>query len=872
LRSLSEEEIAIRVRLRDDFKHYAAKALKIRSKDGSIEPLILNKAQDYIHTKLEEQKAKTGRVRALILKGRQQGCSTLVAARFYHATTHRRGVRTFILTHEDAATQNLFEMVNRYHEHVPPIIRPSTGLANAKELFFDRLDSGYKVGTAGTRGVGRSSTIQLFHGSEVALWPFADTHAAGIMRGVSDADGTEIILESTAHGVGNFFHRRWQAAENGESEYQSIFVPWFWQDEYRRPVPDEFDPTDEELEYGEAWGLDMEQIAWRRRAIEELGGDANLFKQEYPACVEAGERVGTSRGLIPISDVVAGDVTAFGRVTAAWCSGHKPVVAVTTKSGFQLLCTEDHRLLMPDGEWVAAGQSGGKPISLSAPKFAECEAVVEFSEMPLSATRIAVTERLGLFLGYFMGDGSFHDSTLSIACDGGDADVVAEVVGLVDDLFGQSSTRIIGDKKGCAEVRFNNKRTLLFLQALDLVDKRGTNGGWKRKVHIPDCIWRSPRPVVAAFLAGLFEADGFSARDGARVILFSKHGEFLRDVQRLLLGFGIVSITRSLTKRSSGHEYVGHELRLTRNAAIAFSTQIGFRSARKQDRVMSRAAPGKGRPASAVVMADEVVSVEPVGIRPVYDLTIEGGHRFDASGVVVHNCASEAFQESGHDSYIPAPLIVKARKATHEASGPLVIGYDPAWTGSDRHAMAWRKGRKLIKVERKAGLNTMQAAGWCKQVLDSDKPVKLFIDVGGVGAGVYDRLCEMGYGRKVVPVNFGSSPEEPSVDGGGPLNRRAEIWMRSKKWLEDEAGADIPDEDALQADACGPGYKYDSLTRLQLEKKEDMRRRGVISPDLWDAVALTFAEHIAPEREERAERRGYDFKAPKRGGKSWMAA
>src|SRR5262249_59037905 len=95
-------------------------------------------------------------------------------------------------------------------------------------------DSGYKVGTAGTKAVGRSSTIQLFHGSEVAFWPFADTHAAGILQAVPNEDNTEIILESTANGIGNFFHQAWRDAEAGKNDYIAIFVPWFWQEEYRR--------------------------------------------------------------------------------------------------------------------------------------------------------------------------------------------------------------------------------------------------------------------------------------------------------------------------------------------------------------------------------------------------------------------------------------------------------------------------------------------------------------------------------------------------------------------------------------------------------------------------------------------------------------
>lgn len=127
--NLTTREKRIRLKLRDDFAYYAAKCLKIRSKSGAIEPLILNRAQQHVHERLESQKAASGKVRALILKGRQQGCSTYVEGRYYHRVSHGRGLRAFILTHEDAATQNLFEMVTRYHEHCHPLVKPSTGSA-----------------------------------------------------------------------------------------------------------------------------------------------------------------------------------------------------------------------------------------------------------------------------------------------------------------------------------------------------------------------------------------------------------------------------------------------------------------------------------------------------------------------------------------------------------------------------------------------------------------------------------------------------------------------------------------------------------------------------------------------------------------------
>ncbi len=279
-------EIDIRRRLRDDFKYYAGKCLKIRTKKGDIEPLLLNKAQECIHKAAEKQLEETGKVRINILKGRQQGASTYVEGRLYWKTTHREGVRAFILTHEEDATKNLFEMAQRYHDNNNPLVKPATGASNAKELYFKDLDSGYRVGTARTKGTGRSSTLQYFHGSEVAFWTNAEDHAKGIMQAIPDTDGTEVFRESTANGMGNYFHEQWKMAERGEGEYINVFIPWYWQEEYKKTPPDDFVPTDDEDALIHQYGLDNHQLNWRRYKILELSANGAdgiaAFKQEYP--------------------------------------------------------------------------------------------------------------------------------------------------------------------------------------------------------------------------------------------------------------------------------------------------------------------------------------------------------------------------------------------------------------------------------------------------------------------------------------------------------------------------------------------------------------------------------------------------------------
>jgi hypothetical protein len=290
------------------FKLFAEHCLKIRPKEVGvgIVPFTLNPAQEELHRQLNDMRRETGRVRALVLKGRQMGVSTYVGARLYHQTITRPGVRTFILTQEQDATDALFEMTRRYHENNP--IQPETGAASAKELTFPQLDSGYKVGTAGSKSVGRGQTIQQFHGSEVAFWPNAEMHVGGILEAVPSSDGTEIIFESTANGPAGIFYQMCRKAMNGEGDFRLIFLPWWLFPGYSAKPPANWEPNEEFDKYMRTNGLSREQIYWAFKKNEEkaipLGLDPGkicwLFRQEYPQnAVEAFQTAGDASFIAP---------------------------------------------------------------------------------------------------------------------------------------------------------------------------------------------------------------------------------------------------------------------------------------------------------------------------------------------------------------------------------------------------------------------------------------------------------------------------------------------------------------------------------------------------------------------------------------------
>lgn len=491
------------LRLRDDFEFFARNCLFIRTKGGGVVPFKLNQAQRFLHERLEAQRKATGKVRAIIVKGRQLGASTYIQGRFYWRLWGGKGLKAFILTHEQDATDNLFAMAQRFHNEMPAPVKPPTKAANAKELAFSDNDCSYAVATAGTKGVGRSNTIQLFHGSESAFWPNAETHIDGVFQALADQPGTESIIESTANGIGNVYQRRYSAAARGDSDEQAIFIPWWWGDDYQRAdIPDDWEPPPKWDEYASTHKLTWEQLWWAYTKNRDMAS--------------------------------------------------------------------------------AIGQTPDEPC-------------------------------------------------------------------------------------------------------------------WKFKQEYPAT-------------------------------------------------------------------------------------------------------------------------------------------------------ADEAFQTAGN-SFVPSPMIAKARSAKVVGQGPLIIGVDPARGGGDKTGVVSRRGRRMGEqvCERWDEKDTMVVAGRVVGLIRRWQPQAVCIDVGGLGAGVYDRLAEMGFGSIVHPVNFGSGPL-----GIGPTgdelyeNRRAEMWDVMRDWFDHPAGVQIPNDDVLHADIAapvwGPGAtRHKSNNELIIEPKDKIRERLGFSPDLGDAAALTFA-------------------------------
>jgi phage terminase large subunit len=202
------------------------------------------------------------------------------------------------------------------------------------------------------------------------------------------------------------------------------------------------------------------------------------------------------------------------------------------------------------------------------------------------------------------------------------------------------------------------------------------------------------------------------------------------------------------------------------------------------------------------------------------------------------------FPLADDDTIIPFHLVEAAtqRDIELDEDAARTWGLDVARFGSDKTVLAKRQGHVITEVNGWQGLDLMQTVGRVKAEYDGLpshlRPREILVDVIGMGGGVVDRLRELN-----VPVRGINVAESPSM-GDTYTNLRAELWFKMRGWLE-QRGAKLPKNEQLIAELTSIRYSFASSGKMKAESKDDMRKRGLSSPDYADAVCLTLASDAA---------------------------
>lgn len=273
----------------EKIRQMAKEYLHVRVREGGEQPLCANAAQ------LEFER-RCGR-RNIVLKARQMGMTTWVAARFFLKTITEKGVLTVQVAHTREAAEGIFRVVQRFWECLPKELREGPlrrSRANVGQMCFPELDSEFRVVSAGDAGAGRGLSIQYLHLSEVSRWP-GDAHEtlAGLRAAL--APGGEMVIESTPNGAYGCFYEEWQSGSDGEAGDVSAhdglvrhFFPWWMESAYIGTPVDADAMNEEEWELVERHGLSPEQIGFRRGLEASYRGlRSQEFAEDAETCFKA---------------------------------------------------------------------------------------------------------------------------------------------------------------------------------------------------------------------------------------------------------------------------------------------------------------------------------------------------------------------------------------------------------------------------------------------------------------------------------------------------------------------------------------------------------------------------------------------------------
>ena len=251
--------------------------LSIIDKKGKKIRLVPNSEQIRIIQALVEEDD------TLILKGRQIGSSTIVSAYlFWKLWTATEPITIAILSHKLASSKHLLDIHKTFYHNLPKFLKRPLDIENTTAMRFADSGAGIIAVSAEGKGGLRSFTCSYLQISEYAFAPQPEELKATALSALNNG---QLIIESTANYFNDALHQEITAHERGEAKWNYLFFPWFEHKGYREKTDKDFVMTDTESALAEQWGLDPEQIYWRRNKLGKIG-NKQKFAREYPSCIE----------------------------------------------------------------------------------------------------------------------------------------------------------------------------------------------------------------------------------------------------------------------------------------------------------------------------------------------------------------------------------------------------------------------------------------------------------------------------------------------------------------------------------------------------------------------------------------------------------
>lgn len=401
-------------RLRDDFAFYAPVCLKIIGTDQKLTAFQPKPAQMRLEAAAMAQQEAGRPIRLLVPKARKEGVSTWAVGKTVQRVTQRQNHNAICVAQDGSTAGELLHMAEVMHANLPDseqfaVKPPIANRSRKKEIVFGTrarstrdsgdmgLNSRLTVDTAQEFEAGRGFTYHTVHASEAAFWPDTKRKLTALLNAVPDDIGTMVVLESTSNGY-NHWRTLCYQAQNGESDFTMVFLPWFEEPQYARG----FLSQQERLEFLETvgtgpygaeepdlltiHGCTLEQLNWRRWAIANRAqGDLRVFHQEYPSTLDQSfgstgsgvfnaDHIMRARKQIELEDAPAlGSFVATSHTPWQTKFGvvhipQKPVWNKTAAGPWR--CWVDLSEIKPEDQFVIAGDPAGEEQTMDSSELA----------------------------------------------------------------------------------------------------------------------------------------------------------------------------------------------------------------------------------------------------------------------------------------------------------------------------------------------------------------------------------------------------------------------------------------------------------------------------------------------------------------------